>query len=493
MQEKVANREDQTHVLAPDNARARFARFSSARSECPLCGSNDVIYDFVLQRIAFSQCSDCRLLLGTQGVASVSAATGIKDAPVTDVLAAVHAYAGKAAASVAIVGSEAGARVGGIEVRLPSAIGAGERFEAILVAGGVGGSDPLDTMELLKNHLEPGGTIAFMLPSTSSNDARRERNRWRPLLSSSRYYFNPDNLQLLATRAGLGDFVTYVDARDVRSAPGKVLAAYFRSNFVLLARPVVRSPQRTLSVIFPVFNEKATVVESLTRVIEKDIPGVDMEIVVVESNSTDGSRALVEKFRDHPKVRLVFEDRPRGKGYAVRTGLKHATGEVVLFQDADLEYDVRDYDALVAPLFEMRRNFVLGSRHNPKGASWKIREFADQPLVATIANLAHQVLLAMFNVIYKQRLVDPFTMYKVFRRDCLYGLSFECNRFDFDFEINIMLLRKGYQPIEIPINYLSRSFSEGKKVSFFGDPPTWVRAMLKLRRSPLYRGLAPRT
>ena len=105
--------------------------------------------------------------------------------------------------------------------------------------------------------------------------------------------------------------------------------------------------------------------------------------------------------------------------------------------------------------------------------------------------MAHVALLAMFNGLYKQSLRDPFTMYKVFRRDCLYGLTFECNRFDFDYEINIKLLRKGYRPLEIPVNYESRSFKEGKKVSFFRDPPTWVRAMLRLRRSPLYPSLNP--
>jgi glycosyltransferase involved in cell wall biosynthesis len=187
---------------------------------------------------------------------------------------------------------------------------------------------------------------------------------------------------------------------------------------------------------------------------------------------------------------LVYEDVARGKGLAVRIGLQHASGEVILFQDADLEYDVEDYDALVAPLFEMKRNFVLGSRHDARGTGWKIRHFQDQPWISTASNLAHRFLLSMFNSIYGQSLRDPFTMYKVFRRDCLYGLSFECNRFDFDYEITIKLIRKGYRPIELPVNYESRSFSEGKKVSFFRDPPTWVHAMFKMQRTCLYEELA---
>jgi hypothetical protein len=93
----------------------------------------------------------------------------------------------------------------------------------------------------------------------------------------------------------------------------------------------------------------------------------------------------------------------------------------------------------------------------------------------------------LFNRIYGQNLADPFSMFKVFRRDCLYGLDFECNRFDFDFEIAIKLIRKGYKPVEIPINYQSRSIAEGKKVTMVRDPLTWLRALLKFRTSPLYR------
>jgi hypothetical protein len=95
--------------------------------------------------------------------------------------------------------------------------------------------------------------------------------------------------------------------------------------------------------------------------------------------------------------------------------------------------------------------------------------------------------LTLFNLLYSQRLTDPFTMFKVFRRECLYGLEFECNRFDFDYEIVIKLLRKGYKPLELPVNYRSRSLSEGKKVTIFRDPLTWIRALIKFRNTPLYR------
>jgi glycosyltransferase involved in cell wall biosynthesis len=185
-------------------------------------------------------------------------------------------------------------------------------------------------------------------------------------------------------------------------------------------------------------------------------------------------------------VRLILEDRPRGKGHAVRTGLAACTGDVVLFQDADLEYDVEDYDDLVAPLLAYRRNFVIGSRHTSNRAGWKIRQFNQASSLATIFNVGHVFFLGLFNFLYRQRLKDPFSMFKVFRRECLYGLSFECNRFDFDFEIVIKLLRKGYRPVELPVNYRARSPREGKKVSMVRDPLTWIRALVKFRTSPLY-------
>ena len=107
--------------------------------------------------------------------------------------------------------------------------------------------------------------------------------------------------------------------------------------------------------------------------------------------------------------------------------------------------------------------------------------------LAAFFNFGHVLFLWLFNAIYRQKLCDPFSMYKVFRRDCFYGLTFECDRFDFDFELAIKLLRKGYRPLELPVNYKARSFTEGKKVTVFRDPILWIRALVKFRTSPLYR------
>ncbi|MGH7997103.1 MAG: glycosyltransferase family 2 protein [Opitutaceae bacterium] len=245
-----------------------------------------------------------------------------------------------------------------------------------------------------------------------------------------------------------------------------------------------------LSVVFPVYNERATVERALEALIAKSIPGVEIEIIVIEGHSSDGTREIVLGYRDRPRLKLILEDAPRGKGRAVRTGLAHATGDFVLIQDADLEYDLDDYEPLLAPILAGRQAFVLGSRHGEGG--WAIRQFTDQPLRGLALNGAHWMFTLLVNAVLGTRLKDPFTMYKVFRRDCLDGLSFECDRFDFDWELLIKLVRKGYRPIEIPVTYRSRSFADGKKIRIWRDPPTWVRALAKYGFGSQPAGIAER-
>jgi hypothetical protein len=242
--------------------------------------------------------------------------------------------------------------------------------------------------------------------------------------------------------------------------------------------------RRKCSIIVPVFNEKATFAELMRRLLNKrlDHLGVEREIILVESNSTDGTREQVAAFSQTPGVKVLYQDRPRGKGHAVRAGLAAASGDIVLIQDADLEYDVDDYDDLLEPLLQGRAAFVLGSRHSGHA---KMRQFSDQVLLGEVLNFGHLCFTTLINVLYGQNMRDPFTMFKVFRRDCLYGLAFECNRFDFDHELVIKLVLKGYRPLEIPVNYRSRSFKQGKKIRPFRDAASWIVADLKYRLRPL--------
>jgi glycosyltransferase involved in cell wall biosynthesis len=248
--------------------------------------------------------------------------------------------------------------------------------------------------------------------------------------------------------------------------------------------PVSATPAVTVSVVVPVFNEIATVREALDALVAKRIPGYELNLIIVESNSTDGSREVVLGYRGVPAVTLILEDTPKGKGHAVRAGLKAATGEIIMIQDADLEYDLGDYEKLLAPIATGKHAFVLGSRHSTE-QGWAIRKFTDQKVRAIVLNLAHWTFTFMINASLGVWLTDPFTMYKVFRRDCIRDLKFECNRFDFDWELLIKLIRKGYRPVEIPVSYRSRSFTEGKKVSMFRDPVTWMVALAKYRFQPL--------
>jgi glycosyltransferase involved in cell wall biosynthesis len=217
----------------------------------------------------------------------------------------------------------------------------------------------------------------------------------------------------------------------------------------------------TVSVIVPVYNEIATVRTALEALVAKRIAGYELQLILVESNSTDGSRAVVESYHGLPRVTVILEERPRGKGHAVRAGLAAARGDIIMIQDADLEYDLADYEKLLAPVAAGDHAFVLGSRHSKEGGA--MRKFTDQRLHALVLNLAHWTFTLMINVSLGVWLRDPFTMYKVFRRDCLQGLKLECNRFDFDWELLIKLIRKGYRPIEIPVTYTSRSFKAGKR------------------------------
>ena len=247
---------------------------------------------------------------------------------------------------------------------------------------------------------------------------------------------------------------------------------------IALSRAGVRRERPLVSVIVPVYNERSTIVDVLDQLVAKTLDGADKEIIVVESHSTDGSREAVAEFAATHDVHVVWQDSPRGKGSAVRAGLEAATGDIVLIQDADLEYDLADYDRLLEPVRTYRRAFVLGSRH---AGSARMRVFTDQWALGAVCNVGHVLLTTLFNFCYRQRLKDPWTMYKVLRRDCLHGLTFECDRFNFDVELVAKLIRKGYTPVELPVRYHSRSFKEGKKIRVMRDPWTWIWACLKYR------------
>lgn len=367
--------------------------------------------------------------------------------------------------------------------------------------------DPRALLACLHRALKPGGVLFIATPAVDSWPARVLRDRWGKIRPEHLWYFKSATLQTLLIQSHFSDLIHRRDVKTLslevvaglfegvpslplrwaarlarRALPGAILRRPLNlvtSGMVLMARQQAPPARRKLSLVIPVYNEAPTFETAFSRLLAKEVEGLDLEFVVVESRSTDGTRELVRRYEGHPRVQVIWEDAPRGKGHAVRAGLEVITGDYVLIQDADLEYDLEDYEALIEPLVLGRAAFVLGARHG--GSAWKMRQFTGQPFLTMVLNGAHWFFTLLVNWLYGARLKDPFTMYKVFRRDCLYGLRFECDRFDFDFELVIKLLRKGYVPLEIPVNYRSRSFHEGKKVSFFRDPVTWLRVLLVCR------------
>ncbi len=369
---------------------------------------------------------------------------------------------------------------------------------------------PGELLSTVHAALRPGAPVLLTVPRVNSWPARFFGGQWTEWRPENRLYFDETTIQLLLLRHGFEDVLVrsdrrlYTLAHIYQRASGcprtplthavslvyrllpparEVRARLATSGIIVTAARAERPARAKCSIVVAAFNESKSFPVLMDALLKKDLAGVEREIIVVESNSTDGTRELAKRYEAHPEVKLVLQDRPRGKGHAVREGFRNATGSVVLIQDADLEYDLNDYDALLAPILSNRALFVLGTRH---GGNWKMRKFAEQEGLSATLNFGHVLFTSLMNVLFRQKMTDPFTMFKVFHRDCLFGLEFQCNRFDFDHELVIKLVRKGYVPLEIPVNYSSRSFREGKKVRMFRDPPAWVWVNLKLRFTRLF-------
>jgi glycosyltransferase involved in cell wall biosynthesis len=223
-----------------------------------------------------------------------------------------------------------------------------------------------------------------------------------------------------------------------------------------------------LSVVIPAYNEQATVEEIVSRV---RAVGLADEIVLVDDGSTDGTRELLARMaKTDPALRILFHERNRGKGAAVATGIQAAQGDLILIQDADLEYDPREYPVLLKPIEEGRADVVFGSR------------FLGAPRRPTMFwhMVANQILTLMTNVLYNSILSDMETGYKVFRREVLLAIPLRARRFDFEPEITAKLLKRGARIFEVPISFNPRDYAEGKKIGL-KDAFVAIWTLLKYR------------
>jgi glycosyltransferase involved in cell wall biosynthesis len=234
-----------------------------------------------------------------------------------------------------------------------------------------------------------------------------------------------------------------------------------------------------LSIILPVYNEAKTLKKLMSQVLRTKI-SINKEIIIIESNSTDGTREIVKKYEKHPLCKVYYQDRPRGKGNALKEGFKHATGDIILIQDGDLEYDPNEYQRLIKPILDKKTDFVLGSRHLSVHTH-RVRKLEKNKVYAEVLNFGHFFFTNLFNILYGVKLTDPATMFKVFRKKCMKNIKFKSNYFELDWEIVAKLIKKGYVPSEVPVTYHSRSVAEGKKIRFFRDGSKVFYAIIKYR------------
>ncbi len=219
---------------------------------------------------------------------------------------------------------------------------------------------------------------------------------------------------------------------------------------------------KKLSIIMPVYNEAKYINKILKKVEEQNIP-LKKEIIMVDDCSTDGTRNMLNKLKKTGKYKIFFHNENLGKGFAVRTGLAQSTGDIMIIQDADLEYNPDDYTALLNPILNKKTNVVFGSRFKSQKGNLK----ENNNLRFFVHYHGNNFLTFLTNSLFFSNLTDMETCYKVFTREVLNKIQpLKSKRFDIEPELAAKILKNGFKITEIPIDYYSRSYKEGKKITW---------------------------
>ena len=230
--------------------------------------------------------------------------------------------------------------------------------------------------------------------------------------------------------------------------------------------------QMKISVVMPVYNEAKTVRELIKRVEDVDL---EKEIIIVDDYSTDGTRNILKGLERNPGIRVLYHDKNMGKGAALRTGFKHITGNIVIIQDADLEYNPQEYHKLIRPILDGRADVVYGSRFITT---------EERRVLLFWHSLGNSFITFISNMFTNLNLSDIETCYKVFKAEVLRSLTIEENRFGFEPEITAKIAKRRYRIYEIGISYSGRDYSEGKKIGWKdGVRAIWCILKYNLRNS----------
>lgn len=218
--------------------------------------------------------------------------------------------------------------------------------------------------------------------------------------------------------------------------------------------------KKTLSVLVPVFNEKNAIKQILEKIEIADTKDWKKEIIIIDDGSTDGTREIIKKLEGN--FVKIFLEKNRGKGAALKQGIKVARGELAIFQDADMEYDPNDYFKLMKPILEKKTSITFGSRFVGK----RLEIFSKEKTMHLFHWIGNKFLVHLFNFLYGTNLTDAEPCYKMFRTEILKEIKVDSNRFEYDIELMCKIVKSGQKIIQIPINYAPRSFEEGKKINW---------------------------